>query len=162
MRGQRPEYQQPSKPTPVPAVVVAFRPPAPSLPRTRAPVDLDDTLAEADAIFKESGHDKSAWNRAEPRHFVGVYFRFHASVHGIEPSELRDPRTFGLATVEAASLLSREFNGDKIAFAHFVSWVWLKEHRTASRGSTYRTGWRRQFSAALVTDYRVAMRQGGR
>ncbi len=123
---------------------------------------MSDTLDEADRIFAATSDDKTKWSTAEPRHFVALYFRLHTRVHGIEPGELYDARTWSLACAEASSLLIREFNRDCAQLAHFLSWVWMREHKSTARGSTYRTGWRRQFSVALVTDYRVALKQARR
>lgn len=158
MRGIRPEYAEP------PPNVIPFK----SSPRAtalstpaaqRRQAGIEATLDEVDRNFRGGPQD---WSAAEPRHLLALYFRLHETVHGIEPLELLEQRTWRLAMVEVAYTLSREFQGDKTAMSHFIAWTWLRERKLKPRSPHYRTGWRRQFSAALVTDYRIALKTGGR
>lgn len=144
---------------------------------TRGVVDLDDFAAQAPPRTKKGVRSASAreiesaiaeaddmrargaWAGAAPRHLVALYALCHEHVYGVRPGELAG-KTWSMACAEARRFLDREFGGDVARCVEFVAWAWQRERRATRRASDTdrrRIGWRLMFSAALATDYRVAV-----
>jgi len=107
------------------------------------------------ATYAASGE----WDAATPLHLVLFYESRHAEVYGTPPLEL-DAKARFLAVGAAKSVVEKYFDGDVARAAHFVFWVWQREQeretwRRANGRDGGRIGWRLQFSASLVSDYRV-------
>jgi hypothetical protein len=99
------------------------------------------------------------WTKATPVHFVALYIVFHEKVYGVFPAEM-NPATRFLAVMQAALLLKSQFNGDPLAMATFMTWVWTRETgrekwRKEHKRSGATLGWRLQFGPTLVTQWRV-------
>lgn len=113
--------------------------------------------AEMTAMKDSSAPDN--WARAEGRHFVCLFDHCHVQVYGA-PSEVRDGRQFSAAASSASAFLRAQFGGDAQTMAEFVRWVWQREigrekWRRENGREGGRIGWRLQFSAGMVTDWRV-------
>jgi hypothetical protein len=103
--------------------------------------------------------DSAVWTSARGVHLVALYSWLHVAVYGIEPVEL-DGREWALASVLAQRFCAANFGGDFAECVEFMRWVWKREagreeYRRAQKQSGQRIGWRLQFGAALVTDWRV-------
>lgn len=114
-------------------------------------------MAEEDASKRaESGQ----WEDASSRSFVGLYAMCHRMTYGVEASDLREKFKFTVANKAAAKVLHVFFDDDKSEFVEFIKWAWEREkgreewaaRENKSRG---RLSTRAQFSAGMVTDYRV-------
>ena len=131
--------------------------------RRRGARSYDAALLEAREVigaFKKQG--EAALKDLRPATLVGMYAAFHERVYGVAPAELREPNAM-LAASSAAARMLRAFGGDSAMAAELVRWTWARElRRKKSRDAdgvptTFRLSWRIQFSAALETDFRVAM-----
>jgi len=143
-----------------------FAPPKPKAERKPPETSCSQRLkyfAEADVL-----RQASKWDDARPGHFVALYGMLHARTYGAPPAELERGRDYAQAILAAATLLKREFESDPARMFEFLRWTWAREEgrekwrrQNANGGS--RIGWRLQFGAALITDYRVerARRQHG-
>lgn len=155
MRQVRPEYRaarerEELKSSAVPAPVPIL------IPKRRPRID---TAINASCVEVDAMRAQNDFSQAEPRHFVALYWRLHEHVYRVEPLELEDARAWGNACVAVAQLLSGMFRGDRGDLARFMAWAWGREVR---RPSQRRMGWRLQFSATFVTDYRVQQNRGQR
>jgi hypothetical protein len=102
------------------------------------------------------------WESAKAVHFVAYYAACHERVYGFAPHELDSAKTFALARFAASRMLKDHFGGDATQFQRFFKWAWLREaereewrRKNGKDGS--RIGWRWQFNAELVSEYRLAM-----
>lgn len=100
-----------------------------------------------------------------PRHFVALYDLLHQRVYGLAPSELV-PKTRTIAAGMAKRLLDREFEGDRGEMAQYMRWVFNREAgrhawRVREGKPLTRIGFGFCFGGALVTDWRLALTQGG-
>src|SRR3990172_8529604 len=91
---------------------------------------------------------------------VGLYAICHRMIYGIIPQELCEKALFNIAAKLAAVALHKHFDDDPSAAAAFVKWSWEREKRrdTWAREKMIdraRLSWKLQFSATLVTDWRV-------
>jgi hypothetical protein len=104
------------------------------------------------------------WGDAKPRHFAAVYEILHEWVYDVLPAEL-DPKGRSFCALMASQLLRREFDGNCVAMAAYLHWVWVREKE--------RERWRREngrdaghisprlcFGGALLTDYRISRARG--
>ncbi len=107
------------------------------------------------------------WSRARAIHAVALYAWCHAQCYRVAAEELvgkgAAAKQERLGAVSAASrMLKAEFDNNFVAFVAFVQWAWREERRKEgwAKGKgivlSKRLGWRRQFSSALVVDYRAA------
>lgn len=114
-------------------------------------------IAESDASKRaETGE----WEDASARSFVGLYAMCHRMTYGVEASDLREKFKFNGATKAATKALHDFFDDDKSEFVEFIKWTWEREkgrEEWAARESKIRgrMGIRLQFSAGMITDYRV-------
>ena len=100
------------------------------------------------------------WDDATAGAFVGLYAMCHRLTYGVDAADLAERGTFQAATRAATRALHDHFGDDKAELVEFVKWVWEREkgreewaaREGKSRG---RLNVRIQFSAGLVTDYRV-------
>lgn len=126
-------------------------------PRSVGPAERARFLAGARSSFASGD-----WEQAGPGHLVALYGYCHERVYGVRVAELEEGRTYGEAMRKAAQLLKSDFAGDVAELVAFVRWTWRREDfrekkRRADGGAQdqRRLGWRLQFAAALVTDYRL-------
>jgi len=135
-------HNRPSKP-----------PPGTGRGRTLGPLAVALEDAERRAASGE-------WEDAGARAFVGLYAMCHRMVYHVDAGDLTDTRTFQAATRLAAGALHRYFGDDKDDLVEFIKWIWEREKGreewAAREGKDRgRLNVRLQFSATLVTDYRV-------
>lgn len=114
-------------------------------------------IAEADAKRRAQTGE---WEDARPSTIVGLYSVCHRMVYGVAPTEFEDNAEFASATRSASALLKSQFDGDAVAMAAFVRWVWKREQgrvkwaREQGRDLN-RLVWRFIFSRSKIGDYRV-------
>jgi hypothetical protein len=119
-----------------------------------SPTSIAKAKREMDAMA-----DAGAWTSARGVHLVALYSWLHVAIYGVEPAEL-DGREWALASVLAQRFCATNFEGDFGDCVEFMRWVWKREasreeYRRTQKQSGGRIGWRLQFGAALVTDWRV-------
>jgi len=107
------------------------------------------------------------WEGARGATLVGLYGFCHELIYGVVPDELRELPTFRMASKLAAGFTHEHFEDDFGAAASFIKWAWEREkgkHNWAlSNGiSRNRLSWRLQFSASLLTDWKVQRHKRGR
>lgn len=103
------------------------------------------------------------WDGAKGSSLVGLYALCHELIYGIVPEELRELASFRFAAKQAASFAHDHFDDDFGAAAGFVKWAWEREkrkHTWALKNGVDRNrlSWRLQFSAMLLTDWKVEQR----
>ena len=99
------------------------------------------------------------WSSAEGEHLVALYSFLHREVYGVDALEL-DGKARAIAARLAEGTTKRYFEGDQGACVSFMMWVWRREEgrekwRRENQREGTRIGWKWQWSAQLVTDYRV-------
>lgn len=102
------------------------------------------------------------WDGAKGSTLAGLYAFCHELIYGVVPDELQQRGIFHAAAKAAAHLVHTSFDDDFAAAAAFVRWSWEREKRLrdwakSKNADRRRLSWRLQFSASLVTDWRVAM-----
>lgn len=108
------------------------------------------------------------WDGATGRVFVGLYGVCHRMVYGVTPDELEDPNIFSRYARQANTFLHVSMEDDAAAMAEFIRWTWTREASREKWAATQsisrnRLGPGLQFSARLLTDYRVEQsRQHGK
>lgn len=109
------------------------------------------------------------WATADGEALVGLYAVCHELVYGALPEELEEVALFRQASRTAAKLLRESFGGEVDGAVEFLKWVWEREQGRVRWAASQqppvqrgRLGWRLSFSAAFVTDYRVATAPKGR
>lgn len=108
----------------------------------------------------------SDWSKARAIDFVALYASMHERVYGAAP--VMTHADWLNASFMATAFQRTHCENDPQRVADFFWWVWRREkEREAWRRENGRDGssisWRLQFSARLLTDYRVAMaREAGR
>jgi len=130
-------------------------------PKTIAAAVFNRALTEADEMLR-SGN----WEGAGVRHLVAAYDRCHTRCYGVEPAELGPSERFN-ASMLAATMLKREFNGDLVGMVEYMLWAWEREldrekWRRENGRDGGRIGVRLMFSGALLTDYRLHLARRGR
>jgi len=110
------------------------------------------------------------WEGAGVRVLVALYVLCHLQVYGVRPAELDCNGTAGKkarigAESSARRVLDKEFGGDPSKMVAFMHWAWKGEQRREAyaKDKGYerrRMSWRVQFSAELLTDYRVHALRG--
>jgi hypothetical protein len=107
------------------------------------------------------------WELATPRHFVALFSLLHELVYKVPDGSMNGPGRLK-ATFMAGRMLEKEFSGEPVRMAEFVWWIWKREEghekfrRERGHGFTRITAYK-QFSGALLTDYRIALtRQKGK
>ena len=127
----------------------------PKRPRYEKPAARDArVLGETDEMRRTGD-----WGEADGHHLVALYGFFHQEVYGVEALEL-DGKSRAIAARLAEGATNRYFGGDFGACVSFMLWVWRREQgreewRRANQREGTRIGWKWQWSAQLVTDYRV-------
>jgi hypothetical protein len=106
------------------------------------------------------------WTKATGRIFVGLYALCHRSTYGVDPVDL-DEGTLKIASSMAKRCMLKHFDGDPADFVDFIQWTWEREKERENwalrKGvDRSRLSVRFQFSAGLVTDYRVSLTRGRR
>lgn len=99
------------------------------------------------------------WRNARAAHFVALYAACHEQVYGFAPAELDAGKEYAQAQL-AASRLIAQFGNDREEVLAFMHWTWRREEsrekwRREQGTGGQRLGWRLQFHASLVSDYRV-------
>jgi hypothetical protein len=107
------------------------------------------------------------WQKADALHLVLLYAELHRQVYGADALEIAAVKALTLAARAARNLADLYFEGDYGAVVSFMRWSWKREQereewRRANNREGGRLGWRLQFSASLVSDYRVSERRTGR
>lgn len=131
------------------------RKPPPGTRRTRRRPDWEVSLEDAE---KRAASGK--WEDAQIRSFVGLYAFCHRLTYGVDDLDLEDKAVWRSATRQATRVLHNHFNDDKAEMVEFIKWVWEREagreewakREGKNRG---RLNVRIQFSARIITDYRV-------
>ncbi|MDE2100486.1 MAG: hypothetical protein KGL39_24795 [Patescibacteria group bacterium] len=132
------------------------RPPKPK----RAGRRVETVQKEIDKI-ESLVKDPSNWRKFTPAQFVYLYGWLHEKVYGVTAAD-ELARREGLGAVSACTrVLEKEFDGDSEAMMGFMQWVWKREQerekwRRDNNIDGRRMTWRTQFSASLLTDYRLA------
>lgn len=103
--------------------------------------------------------DRMLKGEGTPADLVALYCLLHARVYGLHPDELAGDAWRGACSA-ATRMVRVEFGGDLGAAVELVRWSWAREkdwerHRRENGNGGGRLTWRRQFGAALVTDYRL-------
>lgn len=130
---------------------VAESKPRPKKPRPTPQQQFERLLQEVNAL-----KDSCQWKAFEPRHFVGLYCLLHKHVYGVIPEEVR--LEYPQAVGAAGRLLRVQFGSSQEAMVEFMRWCWNREQSrlpTRDEADTFRIGWRYQFGARLVTDFRT-------
>ena len=115
-------------------------------------------------VMNESGD----WDAATGMHLVALYEFCHREVYGVEPLELgADAKAWYSASSAAERLVKNFFEGDYGRCVSFVHWIWRREEgrekwRREQNRDGGRIGWRLQFSASAVSDYRVHGARNGK
>jgi hypothetical protein len=122
--------------------------------RPKARANVMEAAREGVAEMAASGD----WSGATGDHLVALYAWLHRQVYGVECEEL-DAQDWWLARSAAVRLASTHFGDDYDRAVVFMRWVWKREQRDEewrrkNDKMGRRIGWRLQFSAQLVTDYR--------
>jgi hypothetical protein len=107
------------------------------------------------------------WQKADALHLVLLYAELHRVVYGADALEMAAPRALAFAAKAARTLVESYFDGDYGAVVAFMRWVWHREQerdkwRRANGREVTRLSWRLQFSAAFVSDFRVAFTRNDR
>lgn len=128
---------------------------APRRSAGRRATPLEEALVDARA--RATSGD---WSGAGGASLVGLYAHCHEALYGVRPAELDDRGQFVGAARSAATIVREHFGGDCDAAAAFVRWTWIRERGreewAAREGKDRgRMGFRLQFSARLVTDFKV-------
>ena len=119
--------------------------------------------------LSEASHRMASgeWAGALPRHFVALWASCHERVYGASAVGELAGMGWRASVKAAASLLRDEFGGEPDEMARFVRWTWVREEGKERwcKGKGYerkkRVGWRQQFGAELVTEYRVEQARKG-
>lgn len=130
----------------------AAAPKKPTGLRSAGAKDVLRTIEETE-VMRASGD----WVGARPRNMVALYVLCHRHVYGVDPLELSG-KAWTAACLMAARIIANEFDDDVKRCVAFLAWTWSRERRAhahAAGAERRRLGWRLQFSAALLTDYRV-------
>lgn len=107
---------------------------------------------------------KKDWRGARGVHLLVLWSQLHHDLYGVAPAEMDDARQRLDAARTADRCIAGQFKGDAPATVEFMKWAWAREvarekwrrdNPEASGGG--RLTWRLQFSANVVSDYRVAM-----
>lgn len=147
------------------STVTMPEPAKPSRPRPVGRTTLTDL--EAGIMAAKEYSRSQDWSDAKPRDIVGLYAMCHEAVYGVEPEELKQRAEMRAAVGMASRLLRNCFDDEIAELIDFMRWVWAKEKKKIDwmKEKNYpvvkRIGYRLQFSAGLVTDYRVAQRNKG-
>lgn len=134
---------------------------APPKKRKHRPPSDRKGLRERYAREVEGMRQEGDWAALEPGHAVALYAACHERCYGVAPLELEHPKDFALARIAAKRLLLEHFEGKAETLASFVRWCWEREQereqwRRQNGRTATRIGWRLQFGAALVTEFRIA------
>ena len=118
------------------------------------------TTLEAALEDAEKRAASGDWSQAVVRSFVGLYAMCHRMTYGVDATDLADKGTFQMSTRMVTKVLHDLFNDDKDDLVEFIKWTWEREKGreewAAREGkSRNRMNVRTQFSASMVTDYRV-------
>lgn len=102
------------------------------------------------------------WQRADGQAIVGLYSLLHTRVYGVLPDELDGPDY--LAAVQAAKRMCEQLT-PRGAY-ELLHWTWRAEEAKAQRAiydgqERARIGWRLQFHASKVTDFKVSRARSG-
>ena len=133
--------------------------------RSKPPVaeaGLEASLSEASSRMA-SGE----WSGSLPRHFVALWASCHERVYGVTAVGELAGMGWRSAVKLAASLMRDEFGGDADELARFVRWTWVREEgkerwcKQKGYDRKRRVGWRQQFGAELVTEYRLEQARKG-
>jgi hypothetical protein len=127
-------------------------------PRPRRYVPLEEQITNAKDEMPRMAR-AGDWGDATGMHMVALYSFMHLEVYGIEPLEL-DKKAWASGAKHALRCCEKFFGADYGALAEFMRWCWKREieretWRKANHRDGGRLGWRYQFSASLVSDYRV-------
>lgn len=119
-------------------------------------------LQEIEVAVDDAGRRavSGEWGGAKGATLVGLYAFCHNLVYDVLPDELRELPTFRNAAKVAASFTHSHFEDDFGAAAGYVKWCWERERgkhnwALANGIARNRLSWRLQFSAGLLTDWKV-------
>lgn len=107
------------------------------------------------------------WSDANGLTFVGLFALCHRVVYGVMPAELQEAKAINVTARMARKCMHAHFEDDSAEVALFIKWAWEVEKRknTWAMGQ----GFDRapltcfgQFSARLITQYKVRANQHGR
>ncbi len=117
--------------------------------------------AESVAAARAMVDERASWERALPRHLVGLYAVLHEQVYGVEASDVLGDAWPG--ALSAATRLMGELGGPE-AVVELLRWTWARERaQSPSRRGTWRVTWRVQFcQRSLVVDWKVAGKRSER
>lgn len=124
---------------------------------SRAPRAQIDLKRAYDAMVAMK--DKDDFAGAEPIHLVVLYLELHLRVYGVEAADCTGSDRVG-AIARAKDFVRDFFDGSSERAVEFLRWTWQREKarekwRRENNAGGKRITWRLQFSAALVTDYRL-------
>lgn len=103
------------------------------------------------------------WASAPPAAIIGLYSLLHTRVYGVMPAELDGPDY--MPAVQAAKRACNELT--TLGTYELLRWTWRDEEqrdkkRRESNAPSTRIGWRLQFHASKITDFRVHQTRTGR
>ncbi len=102
------------------------------------------------------------WEGMSPAKLVALYWIAHKTVYGFAPLEIDKPKPWERATMAAAAMVRRHFNGDINRAIQFMQWVWKREkykvkklkEQTGTDDVGRRITWANQFSHDyLISDW---------
>lgn len=129
--------------------------PVPGTPRVKRARRL--TPYEAGLASARARAESGEWDGATGDVLLGLYAHCHEIAYRILPGELESE--WAMAAKRVRQMLGADFLGNADAMVEFIKWTWLREQRRngsrANQGD-FRIGWRFQFSASMLTDWRVA------
>jgi hypothetical protein len=123
----------------------------------RAKATSSATWARALARATEMMAGGAQWSEAKPMDLVAAYARLHCLVYGAEDADLTARNRMRAAAL--ASRAAQQLGGMEEAAA-FLFWAWKREREREAFRRERGTGggritWVAQWSARLITDYRV-------
>lgn len=123
-------------------------------------------LLPLDVAIRDARHRAATgeWDGTKGSTLVGLYAMCHEMIYGVVPEELKNLGLFRAAARNSARALHEVFADDIVKCIEFVRWTWEREKRknawAQSNGvDRNRMSWKWQFSAGMVTDYRVSLQQ---
>lgn len=128
-------------------------------PRTVAAAKFERSCVEVRSMI-----DSDRWDGVGATHLVALYGIMHAEVYGVECIELGPQERYN-ATMMAANMVKRIFDGSYIEAVNFMRWAWEREANTEKwrrengRTAARRIGARLMFSGSMVTDYLLEKRR---
>lgn len=150
------------KPSPARALAAMCRPKR-KRPAARSGPKATTIRTQVDRVREIVAEQR--WSEMDPAMLVALYAWMHSEVYGVDPSAELAGKAGLAARGMARRMLEEQFGGDREAAVDFMRWAWTREKRTEEwrrengRVDGRRLGWRWQFGAGFVNEYRIALRR---